>query len=91
MTCTPGPAALTLPGAFKDLPLDTQDVTASTHYRLTEYGQLPEAGLIIGESQQNGNVLLKCQDPRYWQRIEAQARECARFLEDAQRVQGRAA
>ena len=81
MTCTP--AALTLPG-YLDLPLDTQDVTASPHYRLTEGGQVPEGTLILGTSK-DGPLRLECTDARYWRRIEAEARQNAQFLEDAQR------
>jgi len=82
MTRAAASAALTLPG-YLDLSLDAQDVTASAHYRLTEAGQVPDANLLLGTSK-DGPLRLECTDPRYWRRIEAEARKNAQFLEDAQ-------
>jgi hypothetical protein len=86
MTRIPGPAALTLPGIVTDLPLDSGHVGPSTHYHLTEYGQIPEASVIVGETRDHGVVRLGSNDPDYYRRLEAAARECASFLEDAQRA-----
>ncbi len=84
MAHMPGPAALTLPG-YMDLPLDTRDVTASCHYQPSEHGQVAAAALILGESGPDGPVRAVSRDPQYWRRIEAAARECASFLEEARR------
>ena len=83
MTPTTSPAALTLHG-YMDLPLDTKAVAGFCHYQPSEHGQVPGAGLIIGENE-DGIVRVKCDDPRYWRRVEAAARENASFLEEAQR------
>lgn len=80
-----GPAALTLPGIVTDLPLDTGHTGASVHYRASEYGQVAETSVILGETLQHGIVRAGSLDPAYYRRIEAAARECAMFLEGAQR------
>ena len=87
MTCTPGPAALTLPGSIvTDLPLDSGPVGASVHYRLSDYGQVPETSIILGETLQHGIIRATSDDPAYYRRIEAGGTgSAAMFLEGAQR------
>lgn len=83
MAGTTSPAALVLHG-YLDLPLDTQNVTVSVQYRASDHGQIPGTTLSLGDNA-DGPVRVRCEDPTYFRRIEAAARECASFLEDAQR------
>lgn len=83
MTGTTGPAALAMAG-YLDLPLDTQNVTTSVHYRASDHGQIPGASLTLGESP-DGAVRVRSEDPRYWRLIESYARDNAALLESAQR------
>lgn len=80
MTHIPGPAALTLPGVVTDLPLDSTYVSPDTHYRLTEYGQVPDAGVIVGATLNHGAVKLTSDDPAYFDVLAETALRCATFL-----------
>jgi len=80
MTCIPGPAALTLPGIVTDLPLDSRPVSAATHFRGSDYGQLPEAAVILGETLEHGAVRVYSADPAYFDMLAEKAMRCATFL-----------
>jgi hypothetical protein len=86
MTGITGPAALTLPGAFSDLHLDTAHVTESVHYRASTSGQIAEADLLIGETRDHGTVRLHSDDPLYYDVLAEKAMRCALFLRESGRA-----
>jgi hypothetical protein len=74
-----------VPGLTADFHLDTSAADAAMHYRATEYGPVPEAGLILGKTLEHGLVRLECDDPAAYDVLAEKAMRLATFLRQNQR------